>query len=53
MSQQFIHEMREKVIKMEKISEIQETLQTIILITLGGHLYQAQEHKLIYQPLEV
>ena len=35
MSQQFIHEMREKVIKMEKISEIQETLQNMATLMVG------------------
>tara|TARA_R100001079_G_scaffold89261_1_gene51858 strand:- start:218 stop:469 length:252 start_codon:yes stop_codon:yes gene_type:complete len=35
MSQQFVHEMREKVIKMEKISEIQETLQNMATLMVG------------------
>ena len=35
MSQQFIHEMRERVIKMEKISEIQETLQNMATLMVG------------------
>ena len=35
MSQQFIHDMREKVIAMEKISEIQEMLQNMATLMVG------------------
>ena len=35
MSEKFIHDMREKVIKMEKISEIQETLQNMATLMVG------------------
>ena len=35
MSQQFIHDMREKVIKMEKISEIQEMLHNMAALMVG------------------
>ena len=35
MSQQFIHEVREKVIAMEKISEIQEMLQNMATLMVG------------------
>jgi hypothetical protein len=34
-SQQFIHDMREKVILMEKISEIQEMLQNMAVLMVG------------------
>jgi hypothetical protein len=34
-SQQFIHDMREKVIAMEKISEIQEMLQNMAVLMVG------------------
>jgi hypothetical protein len=34
-SQQFIHEMREKVIAMEKISEIQEMLHNMAALMVG------------------
>tara|TARA_Y100000114_G_scaffold45720_1_gene41379 strand:+ start:1538 stop:1795 length:258 start_codon:yes stop_codon:yes gene_type:complete len=34
-SEKFIHDMREKVIKMEKISEIQETLQNMATLMVG------------------
>ena len=35
MSQQFIHDMREKVIAMEKISEIQEMLHNMATLMVG------------------
>jgi len=35
MSEKFIHDVREKVIKMEKISEIQETLQNMATLMVG------------------
>ena len=35
MSEKFIHEVREKVIKMEKISQIQETLQNMATLMVG------------------
>ena len=35
MSQQFIHDMREKVIAIEKISEIQEMLQNMATLMVG------------------
>ena len=35
MSQQFIHDMREKVIAMEKISEIQEMLHNMASLMVG------------------
>ena len=35
MSQQFIHDMREKVIAMEKISEIQEMLHNMAALMVG------------------
>ena len=35
MSQQFIHDLREKVIKIEKISEIQEMLQNMATLMVG------------------
>ena len=35
MRQQFIHDMREKVIAMEKISEIQERLQNMATLMVG------------------
>jgi len=34
-SQQFIHDLREKVIKIEKISEIQEMLQNMATLMVG------------------
>jgi len=35
MSEKFIHDVREKVIKMEKISQIQETLQNMATLMVG------------------
>ena len=35
MSQQFIHDMREKVISMDKISEIQEMLHNMATLMVG------------------
>lgn len=35
MSEKFIHDVRESVIKMEKISQIQETLQNMATLMVG------------------